>query len=245
MKDSLLDLIQHTYGLGCVDLIKITGTDKSTEVSAIGEGNTVIINGKFKKPVRSFEGTFGMPNLEKLKIIVGFDDYDDKSKINMVYETKDGAKTPASIHFETEKGDFINDYRLMGKTLVDSEIANVALKITPKWEFEFEPTIESTIRLKKQASANSEELHFTTTTDSNGDLRVSFGDPAAHSGNFVFHPNVGGKLAQARKWPVKTFLAILDLPGDKKIKISNQGLIEITVDSGQIDYTYLLPSHSK
>lgn len=245
MKDSLLDLIQHTHGLGCVDLIKIVGTDKTTQVSAIGEGNSVIINGKFKTPEPMFAGTFGMPNLEKLKIIVGFDDYDDKAKLEMKYETKDGEKTPASIHFETAGGDFVNDYRLMGKTLVESQVANFALKVAPKWEIEFEPSIASITRLKKQASANSEELQFTTTTDSNGDLRVAFGDPAAHSGNFVFEAKVNGKLASPLKWPVKSFLAILDLPGDKKLRISNQGLAEITVDSGLASYSYMFPSHTK
>jgi hypothetical protein len=246
MKDCLLDVIQYTHGLGCgVDLIKVIGTDKTTQVAAIGEGNSVIINGKFTNVVPEFAGTFGMPNLDKLKVVVGFDDYDDKAKINMVYETKDGTKTPASIHFETGTGDFLNDYRLMGKTLVESQIANLALKVAPKWEIEFEPTLASITRLKKQASANSEELQFTTTIDSKGDLRASFGDPAAHSGNFVFQPKVSGKLTSPFRWPVKAFLAILDLPGDKKIRISNQGLAEITVESGQASYSYMFPAHSK
>lgn len=245
MKDYLQDLIQHTHGLGCVDLVKIVGTDKTTKIAAVGEGNSVIISGSFKKVEPQFEGTFGMPNMEKLKIIVGFDDYDDTSKISMVYETRDGVKTPACIHFETQSGDFVNDYRLMGKTLVESQVPTYELGVTPKWEFEFEPSVSSTTRLKKQYAANSEELHFSTTTDSKGDLIVSFGDPSAHSGNFVFHPKVGGKLSQAFKWPVKSFLAILDLPGDKKIRISNQGLAEITVESGIASYSYKFPAQSK
>jgi hypothetical protein len=245
MKDSLQDLIQHTHGLGCVDLIKIVGTDKTTQVSAIGEGNSVIINGKFKTPEPQFVGTFGMPNLEKLKIIVGFDDYDDTSKISMVHETRDGEKTPACIHFETQNGDFVNDYRLMGKALVESQVANFALKVAPKWEIEFEPNMASIARLKKQASANSEEIQFTTSTDKNGDLRIAFGDPSAHSGNFVFESKVTGKLTNPLKWPVKSFLAILDLPGDKKLRISNQGLAEITVDSGLASYSYMFPCHTK
>ena len=28
MRDHLLDLVSHTFDLGCIDLVKITGTDK-------------------------------------------------------------------------------------------------------------------------------------------------------------------------------------------------------------------------
>ena len=35
MKDNLQDLIQHTHGLGCIDLIKVSGTDTETTVNAV------------------------------------------------------------------------------------------------------------------------------------------------------------------------------------------------------------------
>jgi hypothetical protein len=35
------------------------------------------------------------------------------------------------------------------------------------------------------------------------------------------------------------------LPGDKTVKISDQGATEITVDSGLATYTYILPAHAK
>ena len=35
MKDYLQDLIAHTHGLGNVDLIKVAGTDKETQINAI------------------------------------------------------------------------------------------------------------------------------------------------------------------------------------------------------------------
>jgi hypothetical protein len=46
-------------------------------------------------------------------------------------------------------------------------------------------------------------------------------------------------------WPVKQFISIMDLPGDKVVKFSDQGVAQITVDSGIADYTYLLPAQSK
>jgi len=243
MKDNLQDLIQHTHGLGNVDLIKITGTDQETQVNAVAEDKSVIVSGSFKNPSADFIGTFGMPNLGKLKTILGFDDYDENAKINITRVSKDGVDVPSTIHFETKDGSFVNDYRLMSKAIAEEKVKSVTFKGTA-WNVEFEPTIAGIQRLKKQASANSEEEHFTMTTV-NGDLKINFGDPSTHSGNFVFQSMVTGTLNKTWNWPVKVFMAILDLPGDKTIKIADAGATEITVDSGLATYRYLLPANAK
>ena len=243
MKDNLQDLIQHTHGLGNVDLIKITGTDQETQVNAVAEDKSVIVSGTFKSPNAEFIGTFGMPNLGKLKTILSFDDYDADAKINVTCVNKDGVDVPSTIHFETKNGDFINDYRLMSKSIVDEKVKTVTFKGTT-WNVEFEPTIAGILRLKKQSSANSEEKNFTVKTE-NGDLKMYFGDPSTHSGNFVFHPSVNGTLSRQWMWPVKEFVAIMDLPGDKTVRISDAGAAEITVDSGLATYRYLLPAQAK
>ena len=243
MKDNLQDLIQHTHGLGCIDLIKVSGTDTETTINAIAEDKSVIVSGTFKNPNSEFIGTFGMPNLGKLKTILGFDDYDEHAKINVTHMNKDGVDTPSTIHFETKAGDFVNDYRLMSKAIVEEKVKSVMFK-GATWNVEFEPSVAGIMRLKKQASANSEEKNFTTKTE-NGDLKIFFGDPSTHSGNFVFHPQVSGSLNKSWMWPVKEFLSIMDLPGDKTVRISDAGATEITVDSGLAVYRYLLPAQAK
>ena len=117
MKDNLKDLIQHVQLEG-VDLIKVLGTDKETKVAAVAEDKSVIVYGTFKNPIADFIGTFGMPNLGKLKIIIGFDEYNENAKINVVSQNRDGADVPTTIHFENKDASFINDYRLMSKTIV-------------------------------------------------------------------------------------------------------------------------------
>ena len=62
MKDHLLDLVEHTYDLGCIDLVKITGDDKSTAINGLAEDRSVIVDGTFASPVADFIVTFGMPN---------------------------------------------------------------------------------------------------------------------------------------------------------------------------------------
>jgi len=240
MKDNLQDLIQHTFGLGVIELVKVNGTDKQTTISAIAEDKSVVVEGTFATPQAEFIGTFGMPNLAKLKTILGFDDYDEHAVINV---TRNKDDVPTAIHFETKAGDFVNDYRLMAKSIVEEKVKDVRFK-GAKWDVEFEPTVAGIMRLKKQASANSEEIHFTTKTDKN-DLKIYFGDPSTHSGNFVFHADVNGTLNKAWQWPVKVFMSIMDLPGNKTVRISDQGATEITVDSELAVYRYLLPAQSK
>jgi len=240
MKDYLQDMIAHTSALGFIDLIKITGTDQETKINASSEKQTVMITGTFKNASPDFIGTFGMPNLGKLKTILSFDEYGDDSKISVV---RNGASLPESVHFESKNGDFVNDYRLMSKEIADDQVKIFAYK-GKDWDVEFVPSVESIIRLKKQSQVHSEEETFATRT-ANGNLYVDFGDVSTHNGNFVFQAGVTGTLSKKLKWPVTHVISILNLPGDKVFRINGAGALEITVDSGLANYSYLLPAHMK
>lgn len=244
MKDYLQDIIAHTNPVKEIDLVKIDGTDSETTVSAVPVSKTIIMFGKFKTPHPDFKGTFGMPNLGKLKTILEFDEYSENAKITMQTVDKNGVQVPNNIHFETHNGDFLNDYRLMGKELVEEQVKKAQLAITPAYQVSIVPSAASIMRLRKQASANSEIDVFTTATV-NGELRIYFGDPSTHSGNFVFESNVTGTLKNRFMWPTEAVVNILSLNGDKTFKISDQGLIEITVDSGLSTYSYMIPSKQK
>jgi hypothetical protein len=244
MKDFLKDVIQYMHGLCDVDLVKVTGTDQETKVAAVAEDKSVIVSCVFKNPVADAIGTFGMPNLAKLKTILSFsEEYDEHAQITVVRETREGEDTPTTVHFESKNGDFVNDYRLMAKNIVEGKVKNVSFK-GATWNVEFEPSVQSIQRLKRQAAANSEEPHFATKVENN-DLKIYFGDHSTHSGNFVFQAGVSGTMSKTWNWPVKAFLAIMDMPGTKTVKISDQGATEIVVDSGLAVYSYILPAQAK
>ena len=150
MKDNLQDLIEHTHGLGVIDLIKVTGSTSETKISAISEDKTVIVEGSFKNPNAEFIGTFGMPNLSKLKTILGFDDYDEHATINVTRVDRNGVSTPEAIHFETKDKSFVNDYRFMLEAIVNEKVKSVVFK-GATWNVEFKPTVAGIMRLKKQA----------------------------------------------------------------------------------------------
>ena len=243
MKDYLTDIVTHTHSLGNIQTVKITGEDTSTELEALSDDKSLVVRAKFHAAAPEFKGTFGMPNLNKLNIILNLPEYRENSKIDLLTETKDGEKVPSGLHFSNAAGDFHNEYRFMSKALVEQQLKTVRFK-GANWNVTFEPTSAGIQRFKFQANANSDENTFIAKTE-NGDLKFYFGDSSTHAGNFVFHTNVSGKLSQAWSWPVVTFMNILNLAGDKTVQISDEGAVMVTVDSGLIKYEYILPAQTK
>ena len=240
MKDNLLDLVSHTLDLGCIDLVKITGDTGSTKISGLAEDKSVVIDGEFSTPVAEFVGTFGMPNLSKLKILLNLQEYREDAKLSIT-RRQDGQ--PDGINFENAAGDFKNTYRFMASEIVNEKLKTIKFK-TPTWHIEFEPTVASIQRLRMQAQANAEETTFQARTDG-GHLKFFFGDHSSHAGNFVFQHDVTGQLKRAWAWPVATVISILSLSGDKTFRISDDGAAMITVNSGVGVYNYILPAQSK
>ena len=240
MKNYLLDLVSHTYELGSIDLIKVTGSDTETLINAVADDRSVVVEGKLITPSTDFVGEFGMPNLNKLKILLNLQEYREGAKLNL---SRRPSGEPDGINFENAAGDFKNSYRFMTKEIVDEKLKVPKFKGV-NWSVEFEPTVSAIQRLKMQAQANSEEVCFQAKTEG-GDLKLYFGDHSNHAGNFVFHPAVSGKLTKGWSWPIKTIISILDLTGDKVYRISDDGATMITVDSGLAIYDFILPAHSK
>jgi hypothetical protein len=243
MKDHLLDIVQHTHGLGVIDLVKIVGTENETILEAIAENRSVILQAKFKGPIAEFVGTFGMPNLGKLNTVLNIPEYKENAVITVSTQTKNEETVPVGVHFENKTGDFKNDYRFMSAEIVNDKLKTVRMKQVA-WNIDITPSAASIQRLKFQASANSEENNFIAKTENN-DLKFYFGDHSSHAGNFVFHSGVSGKLSKAWAWPVAVVISILSLPGDKTFKISDEGAAMITVDSGIAEYNYILPAQTK
>ena len=240
MRDHLLDLVEHTFKLGCIDLVKITGDTNETVIAGIAEDRSVVLEGKFTAPVAEFVGNFGMPNLSKLNILLNIQEYKENAKLSI---TRKDTGAPDGINFENATGDFKNNYRFMASEIVNEKLKTVKFKGV-NWHIDFEPTVAAIQRLKMQAQANAEELTFQAKTD-NGHLKFFFGDHSTHAGNFVFQPDVQGTLKRSWAWPIKTVIGILDLTGDKTFKISDDGAAMITVDSGLATYNYILPAQSK
>jgi len=240
MKDYLQDIVQHTHSLGFIDLVKITGTDAITSIDAVSEDRIAIIQAQFHNPVPEFIGTFGMPNLGKLKTILDIPEYKEDATIDI---TQKNTGEPDGISFKNKSGDFKNDYRLMTANVVTDKLKTVKFKGV-KWGVEIEPTVAAIQRMRFMAQANAEETTFIAKVE-NGNLVFYFGDHSSHAGNFVFAHDVAGSLTKAWNWPVGAVISILSLPGDKMIRFSDEGAAQVTVDSGLAVYNYILPAQTK
>lgn len=243
MKDILQDIVAHTHALGFLNIVKVNGDDAQTGIDSMAEDRSVIMQANTKNAQVEMKGTFGMPNLNKLDIRLRCPEYKDEATIDVVRQDRNGVQIPTGIHFENKTGDFKNDYRFMNAEIINEKLKTVKFK-GAAWDVEVSPTMASVQRFKMQATANAEETVFTVLTDGT-DIKFKFGDASTHAGEFIFATGVTGSLKNEWAWPVQQTLAILSLDGDKVMKFSDQGAMQIQVDSGLATYEYILPAQSK
>jgi hypothetical protein len=243
IKDILTDIVAHTHSLGFLPLVKITGDKTTTTIESMAEDRSVIVTASAHKAVDEFDGTFGMPNLDKLNLHLKNPEYKENAKVDVTKAERNGATIPVGLHFENQAGDFQNDYRFMNSDIINEKLKTVKFK-GANWDVSFEPSMAAIGRLKLQAAAHSEETVFQVRTE-DGNLVFFFGDASTHAGSFVFQHDVGGKLKHTWSWPVSQVQSILNLNGNVTMKISDAGAMQITVDSGVTEYNYILPAQSK
>ena len=243
MKDILQDIVTHTHSLGFLELIKISTENETTTIDSMAEDRSVILTATTHQSVSEFTNTFGMPNLDKLSLHLKNPEYKESAKINVVEAERNGETIPTHIHFENSAGDFENDYRFMNKAIIDEKLKTVKFK-GAKWDVTFSPTVASIQRMKLMSAAHAEEPTFTVKTQNNN-LVFYFGDASTHAGSFVFQHEISGELKHSWSWPIAQVQAILNLDGDITMSISDQGAMQISVDSGLANYDYILPAQSK
>jgi len=244
MLDGILkDLVAHTAGLGFIDVVKITGDKKTTNVDGIAEDKSVVIRAEFDEVIPEFTGTFGLPNLGKLNVILGIPEYKEKAEIDVHTQEREGVKTPVSITFENAAKDFRNEYRLMSSEIITARIPTARFK-GANWDISIEPSLANIQRLKFQAQANSDESNFSVKVDK-GNLKFFFGDHSSHAGNFVFAEDVTGNLKQTWTYPIAQVQSVLASSGDKVMQFSDAGAMMITVLSGVAKYEYIFPAMCK
>jgi hypothetical protein len=244
MKDILTDIVSHTQNLGFLTTVKVTGTAEGTTINSMADDRSVIMEATTAAPYPDMIGTFGMPQLNKLKYLLDGSEYKEDAKISIVSAERNGEVLPVGLHFENKDGDFKNDYRFMSTEIINEKMKTVKFRGV-KWDVEVEPSIAAVQRFNFQAGANNEHPTFLARTD--GDkLKFIFGDASTHGGEFVFASGVAGKLDRGWTWPVQSILSILKIAdvNNTKMSLSNEGAIQITLDSGLATYKYIIPAQA-
>jgi hypothetical protein len=244
MKDILQDIVSHTQNLGFLTTVKVTGTDKTTTLNSMADDRSVIMEATTAAPYPDMIGVFGMPQLNKLKYLLDGAEYKEDAKISVTTADRNGEQVLVGLHFENKDGDFKNDYRFMNTEVINEKMKTVKFRGV-KWDVEIEPTVSAVQRFNFQAGANNEHPTFLAKTD-NGNLKFIFGDASTHGGEFVFAMGVDGKLDRGWTWPVLPILSILKIAdvNNTKMSLSNEGAIQITLDSGLATYKYIIPAQA-
>ena len=188
-----------------------------------------------------------MPNLDKLALHLKNPEYQKNSKLTITEQDRNGVTIPTGIHFENEAGDFQNDFRFMSTEIINEKLKSVKFK-GASWDVEFTPSLAAITRMKLQSAAHSEETTFTIKVEETGgvnDVLFYFGDANTHAGKFVFETGVTSTMKHPWTYPVAQVQAILNLDGQATMSLSDQGAMQITVDSGLGTYSYILPAQSK
>jgi len=248
MKDILLDLVDHTAGLGFIENVKVTGTDAETSFEAMDPDRTVILNAKTTNPVPELIGEFGMGNLGFLNGIVNLNGYKaDEAVINVRTRERNGQVAPESLTFEDQHGN-TDQYRFMSKEVVEQQLKTVKFRGV-NWNVSFEPSKVAVQELAQIASIyiNIEPTFSVRTENNNIVIGVGIDDGSGHVGKRIFARNVDGELKQNWSWPLTQVLGILKLgmSGACVMSISDQGALQITIDSGLATYDYILPAMNK
>jgi len=242
MKDILQDIVAHTNKLGFLNIVKITGTEEKTQIDSMAEDRSVIMFAETTGPYPDMIGVFGMPQLEKLRYLLDGKEYQEDAKIEVVSAQRNGEEVPVGLHFENKDGDFKNDYRFMNHELINEKLKTVKFRGV-KWDVEVEPSIASIQRFQFQAGANTEHDTFLAKTDQDK-LVFTFGDASTHGGEFIFATDIKGKLNKGWTWPVLPVLSILKIAdaNNTVMSFSNEGAMQITLDSGLAVYKYIIPA---
>ena len=242
MKDILQDVVAHTHALGFLSLVKVTNDNESTIVEAMADDRSVILSATTTHRVA--DGTFGMPNLDKLALHLKNPEYQKDAKIDVVTAERNGEVVPSELAFSM-KGVFDSTYRVIVSEMVDAQIKTANFK-GAKWDVEVMPSSKAVKDLQTFAGIlGSYDPLFTVKTEGN-DLMFHIGDASTDKLSLKFASNVDGTLSTGWSFPLSTVLTILKL-GDTSsmsIKISDQGAMAIHVDSGMGLYEYILPAKS-
>jgi hypothetical protein len=244
MKDILQDIVGHTHNLGFLNTVKITGDSKKTQIDSMADDRSVIMYGETANPYPDMVGVFGMPQMNKLKYLLDCPEYKEDAKIEVTTADRNGDTIPTGLHFENKTKDFKNDYRFMNTDIINEKLKTVKFRGV-KWDVEINPSIQSIQRFNFQAQANNEHTTFLAKTDS-GNLKFVFGDQSTHGGEFIFATGVTGNLNKAWTWPVQSVLSILKIAdaNNAKVSFSNEGAMQIELDSGLATYKYIVPAQA-
>lgn len=247
VRDILKDIVKHTHSLGIFDMVKITGTKTDTQVETVNSDKTVIFKARTLNPVTEFqEATVGLSRMSVLQGYLQYPGFDgDGSEVTVVAQERNGETVPAEVKFQAEDGtDAV--YRFMLADVINQQLKEIKFR-GAEFDIQITPSVKN---LKDLAYFNGILGAF----ESNFSPRVvdkklyfHIGDGVSDRTKILIAEGITAKLTGDLRWPLDIVLRILklsDTASTATLSINSKGLLQIQVNSGLAEYTYLLPAKS-
>ena len=243
IKDTLKDVLRHTHALGIYEMVKVTGTMEETEIETVDADKTVILKGKLKSPVADFVGnTVGLSRMGTLARFLEYPGFtEDTATVEVVTQKRNDEDVPAEVKFQDENGTDAH-YRFMASEIVNQQLKAINFK-GASYDVEINPTAKMLKDLNFFSSALDLEDTFTPKTEG-GNLYFLIGEAGSDRTKVKVAEAVTGDLTHDFQWPLAIVLKICRLSENANVTMSfnQKGLLQIVVDSGMGEYTYLLPA---
>lgn len=246
IKDTLKDVIRHTHDLGIFEMVKIKGSTESTEIETVDADKTVILKGSTNNPVIDFaDATVGLSRMAVLKGYLQYPGFDkEDSTVTVQTQERNGEQVPVEVAFTSTEGTDAH-YRFMLADVINQQLKDIKFKGA-----EFDVTIQPSKKMMQDLSYFNNvlaayEANFMPKTEE-GALYFYVGAEGSDRTKILINNNVEGEINTDWNWPLDIVLKILRLSDNAEVDMSfnNQGLLQITVNSGMGVYTYLLPARS-
>ena len=239
IKSAILDLVRNSASTGFFDKIKITATDKQVYIEALERDKEVVFKGTLPRPIESLQGEFGLSNLALLGHIVGDPDFNHAdSKLDVIYQTISNQKVPVELGYKNRSGSQII-YRFMNNQLIPPQPKFVE----PAWDVTISPSKASVQQFAWAATGLSgyEQYFIPKVVDKELKFFIGAETSANQRGAVSFATGVEGKLTSDYRWKIANILGILKLVDSTECKMSfsQQGVIQITMNTGVGEYKFI------
>jgi hypothetical protein len=236
MLEILKEVVAHC-GLASVECVRFSADANQVLISSQSGTRDMYISGVIKAVVPEIRGTFGVPSIGRLKAAMALSEYAENAVIECDYRDDN----TSVIRLKNAANDFTVDFRLMAANIVKEVVKVPSLK-SVTWATEFEPSVIGVSRMRSQLALAAEPT--ISTTVGAGACIMEFGDVATNSGAMVFAQPVTGDCKQLL-WNGRIISEVMAVVGDKKIRISEAGVMEIVVSDNLGTWTYLIPATNR
>ena len=196
----------------------------------------------FADALEGVDGEFGLSNLSLLSHIANDSEFNSKdSKLEMVYDNKNGEKVAVELTYVNKSKSYIN-YRFMSKQLIPDQ----PKFMQPQWDVVIKPSKAHVQQFAWASSGLGAYEQYFIPKIQNGDLKFFIGeeDTANQRGGVVFATDLTEKFEAQHKWKIQHIMTVLKLAdtADCEMAFSNKGVIQITLNTGLGNYRFIFPA---